>query len=68
MASLTLSIGITPSFSPFFFIEKSEKASRTSSSSRAVMLCSFASLDCRCLGGAEGSASLRRRLGGCEIC
>jgi hypothetical protein len=53
MALLTSPIGMTPSFSPSMGSENSANASLISASSRAVMLCSFASLDWRSL-GAEG--------------
>lgn len=64
IALRTSPVLITPSFSPFFFSEKREKASRISFSSAPVMLCSFASLDCRTLGVA-GSPVAARLLGGC---
>lgn len=61
IARLTSPIGITPSFSPFFSSAKRAKASLISFSSSLVMLCSFASLDCRAFGAA---ASAARRLAG----
>jgi hypothetical protein len=61
IARLTSPIGITPSFSPFFSSAKRAKASLISFSSSLVMLCSFASLDCRAFGVA---ASAARRLAG----
>ena len=64
IARRTSLMGITPSFSPFFFCEKSAKASLISFSSAAVMLCSFASLDCRALGSGADAAAGARRLGG----
>jgi hypothetical protein len=63
MARLTSLVGITPSFSPFFSWENSAKASRISCSSSFVMLCSFASFDCRALGDFVVSAGAER-LGG----
>jgi hypothetical protein len=61
IARRTSPIGITPSFSPFFSSVKRAKASLISFSSSLVMLCSFASLDCRAFGVA---ASAARRLAG----
>lgn len=63
IALRTSPVGIIPSFSPFFFSENREKASRISFSSAPVMLCSFASLDCRTL-GVLASPAAARRLGG----
>jgi hypothetical protein len=56
IALLTSPIGITPSFSPLLGSENRVKASLISFSSAPVMLCSFASLDCRALGAEEASA------------
>lgn len=60
MALRTSPMGMTPSFSPSMGSENSANASLISASSRAVMLCSLASLDWRSL-GAEGGVL---RLGG----
>lgn len=57
MARRTSPMGITPSFSPSMGSLKSANASLISASSRAVMLCSLASLDWRGLGVAEAAAA-----------
>lgn len=66
MALRTSPVLITPSFSPFFFSENKENASRISFSSAPVILCSLANLDCRTF-GVPGSGPGARRLGGYEV-
>lgn len=58
-ARRTSPMGMIPSFSPAMGSENSEKASRISDSSSAVILCSFASLDGRTpvLDGAPAAAA-----------
>ncbi len=63
-ALLTSPMGITPSFSPFFSVENSANASLISFSSALVMLCSFASLDCRALEVAASAGAPARRFAG----
>lgn len=69
-ARRTSSMGITPSFSPSMGSANSEKASRISASSSAVMLCSLASFEGRAPVGLaaaeEALAAAARRRGGCE--
>ena len=69
-ALLTSPIGMIFSFSPFlslFFSAKRSKASFISFSSAAVMLFSFASLDCFCFGAEAPAGEAARRLAGWEI-
>lgn len=56
MARRTSLIGMTPSFSPSMGSANSANASLISRSSRAEMLCSFASLDCLSLGAVSAGA------------
>lgn len=69
IARLTSPIGMTPSFSPDFRVEKRLNASLISFSSAPVMLCSLANLDCRVLGAAPPAGSAwagARRFAGCH--
>lgn len=64
IALRTSPVGITPSFSPLFSTENSAKASLISFSSAPVILCSFASFDCRTLGAEASAGAGARRLAG----
>lgn len=67
IARLTSLVGMTPSFSPSMGSANSAKASLISRSSRAEMLCSFASFDCRSLGSASLARLAAFRFGGCVV-